>query len=546
MKANTSCKANAYKKTANNSKPICWLEIGLLLLIVSVLSLQTLSLANPMTNPPSRDGGFFLYVGKSLRSGATLYADIWDSKGPLIFWINALGVGTDFSRWGVFLIELIFWAGSLLISFWVIRRQFGRLPALGTILIGSLLLNLVIGQGNSTEEYSLLFTWVGIAALTMLTANHRKIFWPFFLMGFTIMLNFLLRANNIGTQAVVILVAFLYAFSKRRETKFWHAIIYLLFGALTVAIPTSVYFIINKTFSAMIDASIIYNFAYSTARGNPFSNSLGSALVIFKRWFYVLIVIWILAITQLFIGPKRKEFTPFLFLIVFALPIEALMSSISGRGYGHYFICWIPAYMLLVAFGFSLAQFELFSKKFLRKFETRSYSLILGALLLGLLSIGYSYRSVYDAAKYFAGSVLRPNINREFNDPVSRVVNGLTDESDKVLVFGGQAGINIMSQRDSINGALFYPAINNSDIGLEVQSKYFENLQNEQPLLILDGHSFYPEQIPGIDPLARKNQRFVVSFSENLEQVMEWINENYERYDEANGYIIYRLRSPSQ
>ena len=69
-----------------------WLEIGLILLLVFVISIITLSDANPTTNPPGRDGGFFLYVGKALRSGAKLYEDIWDSKGPLSLWINALGV----------------------------------------------------------------------------------------------------------------------------------------------------------------------------------------------------------------------------------------------------------------------------------------------------------------------------------------------------------------------------------------------------------------------------------------------------------------------
>jgi len=103
-----------------------------------------------------------------------------------------------------------------------------------------------------------------------------------------------------------------------------------------------------------------------------------------------------------------------------------------------------------------------------------------------------------------------------------------------------------MSQRDSINGALFYPAINNSKIGLEVQDKFFMNLRADPPLLILDGHSFHPEQIPAIDPQTRNTQRFLVNFSENLEQVMSWINQHYERYDEANGYIIYRLRNSSQ
>ena len=196
-----------------------WLEIGLILLIVFAISTITLSASNPQTNPPGRDGGFFNYVGKAIGSGAKLYIDIWDSKGPMIFWINALGVGADYTRWGVFFIELCFETVALFITYWVVKRLFGILPALGTVFIGALLLKLVIGTGNSTEEYSILFTWVTILALVMLTTMNKMVFWSFFLMGTSIVFNFLLRANNTGTQVIVILVALFYVYTKKKETK---------------------------------------------------------------------------------------------------------------------------------------------------------------------------------------------------------------------------------------------------------------------------------------------------------------------------------------
>jgi len=72
------------------SKLNYWLEIGLVLLIVFAISMVILSASNPKTNPPGRDGGFFLYVGKAIKSGAKLYVDIWDSKGPMIFGLTHL------------------------------------------------------------------------------------------------------------------------------------------------------------------------------------------------------------------------------------------------------------------------------------------------------------------------------------------------------------------------------------------------------------------------------------------------------------------------
>ena len=516
-----------------------WLEIGLILLLVFVISIITLSDANPTTNSPGRDGGFFLYVGKALRSGAKLYEDIWDSKGPLIFWINALGVGNDYSRWGLYLIELVFFAASLFIAYWFIKKRYGFLPAISTIFLGAHLLKFVIGYGNYTEEYSILFSWIAIAALALLV-NKKKPFWPFFLMGATAVLNFLLRANNIGTIIAVALVALIYVFLKQKEIKIWQPIAYLFIGALSIALPTSLYFIINGTFGAMIDASIFYNFAYSAVSGKAFSMSPTPAISAFNGWFYVFLALWFVGIAKLVLNFRQEKFDSFLLLTVLAFPIEYLMSSISGRGHGHYFICWIPACMLLISFGLSVIQEEAIKTSFRIKCETTYKELIIGLLLI--IVVASSFMLVGRTVRYLLVNIIPPRTKHEYQDSASKVIEELTDETDKVLVFGGQAGINIMARRDSINAALFYPRINNSEIGLEVQKEFFENLKEEQPRLIIDGHRHVPNNVPAFDPQVRQSQTFTYEISENVEEVLAWINENYERYDEANDYIIYRLR----
>lgn len=511
----------------------------MILLLVFVISIITLSDANPTSNPPGRDGGFFLYAGKALRSGAKLYEDVWDSKGPLIFWINALGVGSDYSRWGLYLIELVFFATSLFIAYVFIKKRYGFLPAIGTIFLGAHLLKFVIGFGNYTEEYSILFNWIAIAALALLV-NKKKPFWPFFLMGATFVLNFLLRANNIGTIIAVALVALIYVFLNQNEIKIWQAIAYLFIGALTIALPASLYFILNGTFGAMIDASIFYNFAYSAVSAKPFSLDPTPAISAFSGWFYVFLALWLVGIVKLVINIRQKNFDPFLLLTVLAFPIDYLMSSISGRGHGHYFICWIPACMLLLSFGLSIIQKEAIKTSFRIKCETTYSELIIGLLLI--VVIASSFNLVNSTTQFLAANIIPPNTNYEYQDSVSRVIEKLTDETDKVLVFGGQAGINIMARRDSINGALFYPGINDSEIGLEVQKEFFENLKEERPRLIIDGYRLMPQEIPAINPQVRQSQSFPYEISENADQVLAWINENYERSDEANEHIIYRLR----
>ena len=55
------------------------------------LTAVVLDLGNPLFDKPARDGGFFLYAGSQIVDGKIPYVDFWDSKGPAIFFINALG-----------------------------------------------------------------------------------------------------------------------------------------------------------------------------------------------------------------------------------------------------------------------------------------------------------------------------------------------------------------------------------------------------------------------------------------------------------------------
>ncbi|MCC6581934.1 MAG: hypothetical protein IT440_16005, partial [Phycisphaeraceae bacterium] len=84
------------------------LRLALPYIFLLLLTALVLDLANPFFDAPARDGGFFLYAGSQILDGKIPYQDFWDSKGPGIFYINALGLllGGG-SRWGVWFVEFI-------------------------------------------------------------------------------------------------------------------------------------------------------------------------------------------------------------------------------------------------------------------------------------------------------------------------------------------------------------------------------------------------------------------------------------------------------
>ena len=92
------------------------LRFALPYLFLLLLTSLILDLANPLFDQPARDGGFFLYAGQQILDGKLPYQDVWDSKGPAIFYTNALGLWLGGgSRWGVWFVEFLCIFGMLAI-----------------------------------------------------------------------------------------------------------------------------------------------------------------------------------------------------------------------------------------------------------------------------------------------------------------------------------------------------------------------------------------------------------------------------------------------
>ncbi|HMX74134.1 MAG TPA: hypothetical protein PKE35_07765, partial [Anaerolineales bacterium] len=126
-------------------------------LFIFLLAALVLDLGNPLFDKPARDGGFFLYAGSQIISGKIPYVDFWDSKGPAIFYINALGLFLgQGSRWGVWGVEFVFVFTWLSILYKTILKQWQHGAAVFGITLAALGLRIVLGYGNYTEEYALL------------------------------------------------------------------------------------------------------------------------------------------------------------------------------------------------------------------------------------------------------------------------------------------------------------------------------------------------------------------------------------------------------
>jgi hypothetical protein len=398
--------------------------------------------------------------------------------------------------------------------------------------------------GNFTEDYSLLFNFAAIYFFWNDLQKGPK--WSYqFMIGAMLALSFLLRANNIGVELSIVIALVISAFLDHEYSSTLKKLAWIAAGSLTVFAFVASYFYSRGTLEEMVVAGYTYNFFYSDgegARGGLFTtftrglNLLGypalpallGYLILFRR-------------VPETIRERQKTTRDFYLFLLVGVPLEVFLSSLSGRNYSHYYICWTPYIALLSG----LMMNYLISPTINEDLQRRSVSTLSAViLLLGLTNLSTleqytttAYRLLFD----------RP-AGVELVHPVARYVRENTDPSDTVLVWGFQPFINLMAQRDSATGILSYPVLVESPYSDELNDRFLQDLIEKRPVLIVDMVNPDNDTIPFIDPVMRETQaQRLKRFNppENLDAVFEYIFANYHVETRINRVMIYRLNDPT-
>lgn len=522
-------------------KAFPYLEMTFQILFLGLMVALVLAQANPLYQAPNRDGGLFMYMGDQILKGKLLYVDIWDNKGPLIFYLNALGLllGQGY-RWGVWGLEFIFVFLAAFSGFMMMKRMWGIAAAVFGTFLWLVGFNNVMRGGNFTEDYSLLFNFAAIYFFWNDLQKGPKWSYPF-MIGVMLALSFLLRANNIGVELSIAIAVILSAFLDKECSLSLKKLAWMAAGVLTVFALAAIYFSSLGTLDEMVVAGYTYNFFYSDGEG-----ARGGLFTTFTRGLNLLgypVLPALLGYLVLFrnlpesIRERQKPARDFYLFLLVGFPLEVFLSSLSGRNYSHYYICWAPYIALLSG----LMLNYLISPTVSEDLQRRSVSTLSAVILL----IGLTNLSVLEQYTATAYRLLfdRP-AGVELIHPVARYVRENTKPSDRVLVWGFQPFINLMAQRDSATGILSYPVLVESPFSDKLNDRFLQDLIENKPVLIVDMVNPDNDTIPFIDPVMRETQsQRLKRFNppENLDAVFEYIFANYHVETRISKVMIYRL-----
>lgn len=508
------------------------LPVLLVVLVVFVLALGVLAQANPLRNFPSLDSGYYLYIGQQILQGKIPYLDLWESKPPGIFYINALGLwlgrGT---RWGVWLLELAVVLASAGLGFFGLRRQYGFAPALFGTLAWLWGIQGVLQGGNLTEEYSLPFNFAAILFFSLAIQSPRKRLYPF-LIGISFGLSFLLRANNTGVQLALGLVWAADALLQREIRPLAFRLLWSGLGALLVLGLMGIFLLWQGSLREMLDAALIFNFYLSGGQKNLLSGLAAGFVFIGIPAGFALLG-YLLAAS---LAPQRNPWNLFL-LILF--PLEALLSGLSGRGYPHYYITWMPALALLSAH--LLSQLPGLCKLFDARRAWAAFGLLVACaalLVTPLTEMASSLRQVATDRQ----------LGIEIDDPVAAYLRRTTSPDDSVLVWGGRLAYNYLSRRESPSSVLFYPLLVDSPISTRLSERFLNEITANPPLLIVDTHAVNQDLLPALNPEIRRSQeqtgKLWKTLPANIGLFYDFVSQNYQPETTVSGSVIYRRNIP--
>lgn len=213
------------------------------------------------------DSNCFFTVGKSVLAGKVLYRDLFEQKGPYLYFFHTLAaiISKD-SFLGVYFIEIIltsillFYIYKILLLF-TSKNVIFLLPLLLALMYSSNNFQL----GDSAEEFCLTFTIIPFYySIKNIKEKLNFSAKELILTGICAGIVFFIKFSMVGFFVGFAIMPVVIYIQKKQFKEIFYAIIYILSGLLISCIPLAIYCLATHSFSDFFEVYIFNNiFVYS-------------------------------------------------------------------------------------------------------------------------------------------------------------------------------------------------------------------------------------------------------------------------------------------
>lgn len=323
--------------------------IFLLLLLTFVVTLSLNS--NPFSNLlPVHDSSMFQYFGYAMDKGKTMYTEIFDHKGPMIFVINYIGTILSTPQFhGIYFMEFISLFVYFFFSYKTINLWLTKTLSFITVIPQGIILMDYLEKGNLTEEYALPFIAISLYIFSKYFIDAKSInYFEVIFLGFASAVVFSLRANMVVVWLAFSLVIFLRLLVAKEYKTLFKYIFSFLGGLLLFFLPMGVYLYMNGALEAAIFQSLTFNIVYLDNTSNPTDAILKLYTSLNNNFVIILFAAFLAYMVFNWRKADRNEKYFYVGVLLFSIGSYA-SSALSGRSYMHYLMTMIPVMTLPTA-----------------------------------------------------------------------------------------------------------------------------------------------------------------------------------------------------
>lgn len=479
----------------------------ILLIIVLVLCLIKLNSSIIKNYLPEVDSSVFQVMGRGLIRNQTIYKDIFDHKGPIVYVINALAYIIN-PKIGLFIIELIFLYIGVIFIYKNSRFFLNEKLSMLISVIYLMPVFSYIDGGNYTEEYAITFTNIALYYIMKIFFKNeydKRSNWV--IIGITFAINFMIKPTYIAIWVAFAIVQLISSIRNKKIKDLLKYILYMFYGIMLIFIPIFLYLIIKNNMKDFINAYFLMNMNYSKA-------TVYNKIVTFKELvcFYngiIYLIFILLGNICLFFNKKTKKKIKW-FVTIFNI-ILLIFSAWAANIYQHYLLQISSGVALNIIILLDTLKNKLKSEKIKKiyKFLTKRIIYCLIIVFMLVIIVFYGFDIGYEKYKY------EYNYNKKI---IILQINKYLNEDDEIFTLGNDASCYIILNK-------------------QPQFKYFFQIPifNYDDEIMVEIENYIRSKMPKVILKSTKNSSEL--FEEKCENIKEILNENYKEYDK--GQIKY-------
>ena len=227
------------------------------------------------------DANTIFTVGKAILKGFVPYKDLYEQKGPLMFFLQVPGAAISFDSFtGIWIVEAVFVFIFLYFSYKTAELLIDPnilifTPILAFLVYGSY----SFSRGNSAEEYCLAFTsyalYAGVKAIKKKRLPNKR---EYILIGITSACVLWIKYSMLGIYLGWYLIFLVTAVKNRQVREFVQGTGWILLGIFMAAAPILVYFAVNSSLRILFEVYFVNNITLYTKEGLSLIDKIGDGL----------------------------------------------------------------------------------------------------------------------------------------------------------------------------------------------------------------------------------------------------------------------------